>query len=126
MALKARMPTAVPPSRGHWVACTTSTAARVRSSPFCSRTRIPSVTTMALSTSIPSAMISAPSEMRCMAIPSRCIAISVPATVSSRMAPTMRPLRRPMKSTSTRTTITTAATRLATKPSTAVRTASDW
>ena len=87
---------------------------------------MPSVTTMALSTSMPSAMINAPREMRCIAMPSRYIAISVPATVSSRMLPTMRPLRRPMKITSTMTTMTRAATRFATKPSTANRTESDW
>jgi hypothetical protein len=126
MALKARMPTAVPPSSGHLVASTTATAACSGSSPFCSRTRMPSATTMALSTSMPRAMISAPREMRCMAMPSRFIAISVPATVKSSTAPTITPLRRPMNSTSTTTTITTAATRLATKPSTASRTESDW
>ncbi len=87
---------------------------------------MPSVTTIALSTSMPSAMISAPSEMRCMAMPSIHIAISVPATVSTSTAPMISPLRRPMKSSSTTTTIATAATRLSTKPATAARTESDW
>ncbi len=87
IALKARMPTTVPPSSGHTVARTTAPAAGATASPFCSRTRMPSVTTIALSTSMPSAMISAPSEMRCIAMPSIHIAISVPATVSTSTAP---------------------------------------
>ncbi len=87
---------------------------------------MPSVTTMALSTSMPSAMISAPSEMRCIAMPAPYIAISVPATVSTSTAPMISPLRRPMKSSSTTTTMATAPARLATKLSTAARTESDW
>jgi hypothetical protein len=126
MALKARMPTAVPPSSGHCVACTTAMAAARRSSPRCRRTRMPSVTTMALSTSMPSAMISAPKEMRCIAMPSSCIAMSVPATVKTSTTPTMSALCTPMNSTSTPTTMTTAAIRLDTKPFTAARTESDW
>ena len=126
IALKARMPTAVPPSSGHIVARTTALAAVSAGSPFCIRTRMPSVTTMALSTSMPSAMMSAPSEMRCIAMPACHIAISVPATVSTSTMPMIRPLRSPMKISRTTTTMATAPARLATKLSTAARTESDW
>ena len=69
IAEKARKPTTVPPRSGHIVLRTTAIAAEAGSSPRCTRTRVPSTTTMALSTSIPRAMMSAPREMRCMSRP---------------------------------------------------------
>ena len=126
IALKARMPTTVPPSKGNCVPLTTAIAALWACSPFCMRTKMPSVTTMALSTSIPRAMIKAPSDTRCMAISSIYMAIKVPATVSNNTSPTITPLRQPINRISTSTTIATAAAKFSTKPSTASRTESDW
>ena len=54
---------AVAPSSGHCDCLTTSIAAFVRLSPFSAATSTASVMTMALSTSIPSAMMNAPSEV---------------------------------------------------------------
>ena len=125
IALNARMPTRVPPNNGQSVALTTSLMACSRGSPCCSLTNTPSVTTMALSTSIPSAMMSAPSDMRCIAISSINIIISVPATVSSKTKPIIKPERSPIKNSSTKNTITTAAMRLSTKLSTEAFTDSD-
>ncbi|OPZ41070.1 MAG: hypothetical protein BWY99_00235 [Synergistetes bacterium ADurb.BinA166] len=53
----------VAPSRGTWVCLTTSIAEDAPSRPLCIPTRIPSATTMALSTSMPSAIMRAPREM---------------------------------------------------------------
>ena len=96
MDANARTATAVAPSSG--VACCPQTAfaASIPSSPFSIRTFIPSTTTIALSTSMPSAMISAPSEIRSSAMPCRFMITNVAAMVRSRMNPMMRPLRRPM------------------------------
>ena len=55
MGENARKPTIVPPKSGHFVWFTTLTCsgALAASSPFCTRTSVPSTTTMALSTSMP-------------------------------------------------------------------------
>ena len=47
-------------------------------------TRMPSTTTMALSTSMPRAITRAPREMRCSSMPSRRIKIKLPSTVRAR------------------------------------------
>ncbi len=103
IAAKASTAMIVAPSSGQAVCCTVSTAARTLSTPCCSFTSIPSTTTMALSTSIPSAMISAPREMRSSITPMR-----------------------PMKRSSTTTTMATACSRLTRKLLMAVVTALDW
>ena len=69
IAAKAVMAMAVAPSSGSWACAVTSRAASSLSCPARIRTIIPSVMTIALSTSMPSAMISAPSEIRCSGMP---------------------------------------------------------
>jgi len=125
MAPNAMMATAVAPSSGMEVWATTSLAASSAAWPFFMRTSTPSTTTMALSTSMPSAMINAPSEMRSRATSHGPMKMNVPQMVSARMAPMMSPLRRPMNTSSTTMTMATAWTRLTRKPSIAVVTASD-
>ena len=69
MAEKARIPMTVPPSSAQMVLPTASRAASRGPTPDCIRTCMHSAMTMALSTSIPRAMTSAPREMRCSSMP---------------------------------------------------------
>ncbi len=62
-AAKAKMATIVAPKRGHMVWATTAMEASFAFIPFCIRTRMPSVMTMELSTSIPMAMMRAPRDI---------------------------------------------------------------
>ncbi len=119
---KARKPTTVPPSSGHLVWFTMATEALAGDSPRCTLTSVPSTTTMALSTSIPSAMISAPSEIRCMSSPYNNMPNSVPAMVTNRMPPIRMPDRSPMNTSKVPTTITSASTTFITKELTDSRT----
>ncbi len=125
IAPNAMMATAVAPSSGRAVWLTTALAADSGSSPCWMRTSIPSMTTMALSTSMPRAMISAPSEMRSRATSQEPMKMKVPTMVSASMKPMISPLRTPMNSSNTATTMATACIRLFRKPSMAVTTASD-
>ncbi len=86
---------------------------------------MPSTTTMALSTSIPRAMIRAPREMRSSATPIGARKMNEPTIVSTRMKPIRSPERTPMKKSSTTMTINTACHRLVTNPAIAVVTAPD-
>ena len=104
---------------------TTSEAALMRSIPFSIRTCIPSTTTIALSTSIPRAMISAPREIRSRITPCSCMKTKVPKIVRKRIPPMIAPLRIPMKIIRTTNTIATASSRLTMKPPIAAVTASD-
>ena len=126
MAAKARMATTVAPSSGHAVCDTTSDAACLGSVPRCILISIPSTTTMALSTNIPSAMMSAPSETRSSARPFVPMRTNVPAMVSNRMNPMSKPLRSPMKINNTTMTIATAWMRLTMNPLMAAVTSRDW
>ena len=65
MGAKAVIAMMVAPSKGHFVCLTTELAACNLVMPRCKPMSMPSVTTMALSTSIPSAMMSPPREIRC-------------------------------------------------------------
>ncbi len=115
MAPKARIAMAVEPSSGTAVWVTMSFAAFMRSDPRWMAMSMPSVMTMALSTSITRAMMRAPSEMRSSVSPQKFITIIVPQIVMSRIAPIIRPLRSPMKMRRTMMTITTAWARFITK-----------
>ena len=75
--------------------------------------------TMALSTSMPMAMISAPSDTRCMVMPNTFISSSVPSTVNSSEPPATTPPRQPMARHSTRMTMAMELARLMMKPLTA-------
>ncbi len=125
MAANASTAMTVAPKSGHAVCFTTATAALVRSMPCWRRTSMPSTTTMALSTSMPSAMISAPSEIRSSVTPAADMKMKLPAIVRNSTKPMSRPLRRPMKNSSTTMTIATACSRLTTKLCTATCTLSD-
>ncbi|MNQ87527.1 hypothetical protein D3C85_1027530 [compost metagenome] len=125
IAAKARIAIRVAPSSGQADCLTTVEAARSALSPFCMRMSTPSTTTMALSTSMPSAMINAPSEIRSSATPIGSRNRKEPAMVNSSTKPISSPLRRPMNSSRTATTMATASSRLSTKPEMAVVTASD-
>ena len=81
-------------------------------SPCLMRVIMPSVTTMALSTSMPIAIIMAPSEMRCSSMPAAAITPIVPVTVSNSTAPTITPARHPMNKHSAAMTVVMEAVRL--------------
>ncbi len=124
-AAKDKTLTAVAPSRGTAFWATTSLAASNPSIPCSMRIFMPSTTTMALSTSMPSAMISAPKDMRCRAMLYVSISAKVPAIVSNRMNPIISPLRNPMEIKSTPITMTTDSARFTKNPLTALVTVSD-
>ena len=78
MAAKATTAMAVAPNSGHWFCAITSRITSSLSSPDSMRTLNPSVTTIALSVSMHSAMMSAPREMRSIRrLPSRYITRNV-------------------------------------------------
>ena len=70
---------------------------------------------MALSTSMPMAMISAPSEIRSISMFNSPMNSRVPSTVSSRVLPTTTPMRQPMARHSTPITMATDMARLSRK-----------
>ena len=125
MAAKPATATTVAPNNGMAVWPTMSLAAFMASMPCCMRIRMPSVTTMALSTSIPRAITSAPNEMRSRVMLPIFIKINVPKMVTAKIAPMIRPLRKPMETNSTSTTIAMEASRFCLKPSMAKVTAWD-
>ena len=101
----------VAPSSGVAVWPTTSRAASIPDMPPCIRIRMPSVTTMALSTSIPRAMISAPSEMRSRMTSCVCMMMNEPMIVRASTNPMIKPERSPMNMRSTTITMATAVIR---------------
>ena len=125
MAANARIAMTVAPSSGIAVCLTTSIEPFLASIPFSRRTSTPSTTTMALSTSMPSAIISAPREIRSSATSIGAIKMKVPAIVTISTKPISMPLRSPMKNSSTIMTMATASSKLITKPLMATVTASD-
>ena len=94
--------------------------------PLWTPTRMPSVTTIALSTIMPRAMMSAPREMRCMGMSAASIVARVAKIVISRIAPITTADRSPMKSNSVTMTMTSAAITLATKTRTDSSTIFPW
>ena len=116
----------VAPSSGQTVCLTTSLAACNLDSPRFMPTRIPSVTTMALSTSIPSAIISAPREIRCRSMASTFITMNVPRMVSSSTPPISTPERKPMNTSKTAITMATASPRFSMKALTDLSTSLGW
>ena len=112
---KVRIPIVVAPSKGQAVFFVIFTKAAGLGIPFFRSTRIPSVITIALSTSIPIATINEASETRGN-VP--CIMYSKsnePNTTITRPAPMIYPLRNPMKSMTTKITITTDSIRFTMK-----------
>ncbi len=106
------MPITVAPRSGHCVFLTASSAASSRRFPRCTPVSIPSVTTIALSTSMPIAMMSAPSEIRSISRPNWFMKKIVPSTVRNSTDPTVRPARHPIDTIRTITTMATDSARL--------------
>ena len=115
MGAKARMPMIVAPRSGYWVRDTDWIAAFFGVKPRRTPTTIPSAITMPLSTSMPIAIISAPSEMRCNSISSTHIISIVPMTVRNKTTPTTVPARQPMKRFRASMTVNTEIPRFLTK-----------
>ncbi|KFE15132.1 hypothetical protein DN38_2948 [Vibrio cholerae] len=126
MGAKAVTAITVAPSSGHLVWVTMSVAACKRVRPFCVPIKIPSTTTIALSTNIPKAITSAPNEIRCRSILKYCMKMKVPSTVKSRIRPINSPERSPIKNSNTMITMATACPRLTTKPLTDLSTSLGW
>ena len=84
--------------------------------PLCILTRAESETTMALSTSIPMAIIIAASDIRCRVIPLANITISVAKIEKISPLPIKRPFLKPMKNSRMATTVRTETIRLMMKP----------
>ena len=97
--------------RGKRVVATAAMADSRGLRPCLIRVIIPSVTTIALSTSIPIAIIIAPSEIRCSSIPVAAITPMVPVTVSNNTAPTITPARQPINRHSAAMTVVMEAVR---------------
>jgi hypothetical protein len=102
----------VPVSIGNAVAVYACVAARKRSQPCSSFSAIISTAMIASSTSRPSAMMSAPSEMRCSSMSSRYMARKVSASTSGMHSATTKPVRMPSEKKLTTSTIATASKRL--------------
>ena len=126
MEPKARMATRVAPRRGQAVSRAVSESAFSGSAPDAVLTRYPSVMTMALSTSMPRARMSVPSETMWRSMPAARMQMNVPSMVSSSVAPMAMPERRPMVSRSTAMTIPTDSARLDMKVLMDRLTSSDW
>ena len=107
MGAKARMPIIVAPRSAYWVRDTDWIAAFCGVKPRRTPTTIPSTITMPLSTSIPIAIISAPSEMRCSSISISHMISIVPIIVRNRTTPTTVPARQPIKRLSASMTVHT-------------------
>ena len=116
MPAKAMMPMMVAPNRGICVLPAASSAASREDLPRPIAIFMPSATTMALSTNIPIAMISAPNEIRSISMEKIDINSTVPTTVSSSVAPTTTDARAPMKTPRTSTTMPTDIARLIKNP----------
>ncbi len=116
----------VAPSRGQAVRLAVRVRATCRSVPRYISPMMPSITTMALSTSIPMATMKAPREMRCRVPPVASSTGKVARTVRASAAPMMSPLLRPMAAISTSTTMPTEAARLPMNPPMASPTLSGW
>ena len=119
MGANASTATAVAPRSGHLFCSTMAMAAFTLSRPFCAATSTPSAMTMALSTSIPSAMMNAPRLMRSSRMPIHFMTISDAMTVTTSTTPMSTPLRSPIATSSTATTMITDSTRLIMNPLTA-------
>ena len=115
MPAKAMIPMTVAPRRGICVLLAASSAASRDESPRRMAICMPSATTMALSTSMPMAMIRAPREIRSISIEKKAMNKSVPTTVRRSVVPTVTAARQPMKRASTITTMLTDMARLTRK-----------
>ena len=109
------MAISVAPSRLQRGAFAPSTTARRRATPRSMACCALSVTTIALSTSIPMAMMNPASDVRLSPSPRNCISSSVPPMENSSELPMSTPARKPMTSMMIRMTIATDSARFSTK-----------
>src|SRR5262245_1473878 len=127
IAAKAMTPMAVAPKSGHWFSATRLRTTSSLSLPASMPTLIPSMTMMALSVSMHSAMMSAPSEMRSIRrSPFMYMTRNVAMIVRNNTAPMINPVLRPMVRRSTTMTMVTALARLNMNSLVAAVTASGW
>ena len=105
---------AVAPKRGIAVFLAGLVKASYLFSPFSRLVSVPSTTTMALSTSIPIAIMNEPRETLCISILTASIYIKVPSMERISPLPIIRPLLIPIVNKRTPTTTTTEAIRLLT------------
>ena len=115
----AMIPITVAPSKGMDVEVSVSAAASSALLPRAIPITMPSVMTMALSTSIPMAMISAPRLIRSICMPKIDMKNRVENTVRLKVRPTTSPARHPMVSIRAATTMATDCPRLTRKLDTA-------
>ena len=123
---KARMAIKVAPRSGMAVLLPMEVIASMRGLPRFRSIRMPSIITMALSTSIPIARINAASDTRCMEPSIMPNNKNEPITVTIRLVPMITPLLKPMTSINIATTITTDSIRLMKKVARASVTRSGW
>ena len=118
--------TSVPVSIGNAVEVQAKVAARARSQPCSIFTTIISMAMMASSTSRPSAMISAPSVMRCRSIPAAYMTRNTIASTSGTDSATTMPVRQPSERKLTTSTISSASAKVWTNSDTDCSTICGW
>ena len=118
--------TSVPVSIGNAVDSQAKDAARTRSQPCSIFTTIISTAMMASSTSRPSAMISAPSVMRCRSSDIAFMTMKTIASTSGTDSATTMPVRQPSATKETNSTIASASMKECTNSPTACSTTLGW
>ena len=93
-----------------------SIAAAIRSAPDSRRTRMSSAMTMPLSTSMPSAMISAAIDTRCSSTSNARMTMIASSIVTGTKAPTISPVRTPRNNMTTASTMPSVCSRLLVAP----------
>ena len=126
MGRKPAAVTSVPVSIGNAVDSQAKDAARTRSQPCSIFTTIISTAMMASSTRRPSAMISAPSVMRCRSIDIAFMTMKTMASTSGTDIATTMPVRQPSATKETNSTIASASMKECTNSPTACSTTFGW
>ena len=104
----------VAPNNGIAVCRPIAVIASILSFPAFRSTNMPSMITMALSTSIPIANTKAARETRCIVPPANCRKRNDPKTVTTKLIPIISPLLKPIANIRISTTMTTDSIRLMT------------
>ena len=120
------MAISVAPSSGMAVCRPMAVIASMRGLPAFRSTSMPSMMTMALSTSMPIARTKAPSDTRCMVPFMVCRNRNEPNTVTTRLMPMMTPLLKPMAIIRMMTTMATDSIRLTMNVPSELPTRSGW
>ena len=104
----------VAPNNGIAVCLPMAVIASIRGLPAFRSTKIPSIITMALSTSIPIASTNAAKDTRCIVPPANSKNRNEPNTVTTRLIPMITPLLKPIANIKMSTTIITDSIKLIT------------